>query len=238
MDFLLLHGGLHGGWCWQETARTLRAFGHRVVTPTLTGSGERAHLLTPEIDLDTGIADIVAVIEAEELSDLTLVAHSLGGAVACGVADRLGCGIVTRLLFLDAMILQNGRSVLDEMPQEVAATRREMARASGMNSIEPIAPESFGLTDADQIAWVARRQTRQAFGCFSQPLKLAHPVGNGAACTYIRCTRPRYPAVEPSAAWARDQPGWSFVEFDACHDAMVEKPHRLACLVETLAVRA
>ncbi|HSB66926.1 MAG TPA: alpha/beta fold hydrolase [Anaerolineales bacterium] len=56
--FLLIHGAFHGGWCWKRVAQRLRAAGHELYTPTLTGLGERAHLLSPEIDLDTHVKDV------------------------------------------------------------------------------------------------------------------------------------------------------------------------------------
>src|SRR6202453_1322221 len=77
--FVLVPGAWHGGWCWSRVAARLRGAGHRVVTPTQTGLGERKHLLSKDITLDTFTSDIVNVIEAEELSDIILVGHSFGG---------------------------------------------------------------------------------------------------------------------------------------------------------------
>src|SRR5271154_7543097 len=87
-SFVLVHGGGHGGWCWSRLAPLLRAAGHQVYTPTLTGLGERSHLVTPDTDLDTHIADVVGVLKFEDLTNAILVGHSYGGMVITGVADR------------------------------------------------------------------------------------------------------------------------------------------------------
>src|SRR5262245_27253642 len=105
--YVLVHGGAHGGWCYQRVARILRADGHEVYTPTLTGCGERAHLVSAEVDLETHIADVVAVLEYEDLEDVVLVGHSYGGMVITGVADRAPERI-GRLVFLDAANPKNG----------------------------------------------------------------------------------------------------------------------------------
>src|SRR3954469_14921972 len=81
VTFLLVHGAWHGGWCWKKLTPLLRAAGHQVCAPTLTGLGERAHLLAPEVDLTTHIKDITAVLEYEDLQDVVLVGHSYAGMV-------------------------------------------------------------------------------------------------------------------------------------------------------------
>ncbi len=86
--YVLVHGAWHGGWCWKRVAPLLRAAGHEVYAPTLTGLGERAHLLSPEVGLDTHVQDIVNVLTYEDLQDVVLVGHSYGGMVVAGVAER------------------------------------------------------------------------------------------------------------------------------------------------------
>src|SRR5580700_2534506 len=98
--YVLVHGGGHGGWCWQRVVPLLRAAGHEVYTPTLTGLGERSHLLRPDIDLDTHIADVVGVLRYEDLTDVILVGHSYGGMVITGVADR-ALARIGQLVYLD-----------------------------------------------------------------------------------------------------------------------------------------
>src|SRR5690349_9040341 len=88
--FVLVHGGWHGGWCWQKLVPRLTSAGHWVLTPTLTGLGERSHLLGPEVDLDTHIRDVAAVLKYEDLQKVVLVGHSYGGMVISGVAETAG----------------------------------------------------------------------------------------------------------------------------------------------------
>ncbi len=100
--YVLVHGAWHGGWCWKRVVPALRAAGHEVYTPTLTGLGERAHLANPAIDLSMHIADIVNLLEAEELDKVVLVGHSYGGMVVTGVADRAASRL-RRVVYLDAL---------------------------------------------------------------------------------------------------------------------------------------
>jgi pimeloyl-ACP methyl ester carboxylesterase len=87
--YVLVHGAWHGSWCWKRVRKALQAQGHEVFTPTLTGVAERKHLLSPQINLDTHIDDVVNLIQWEELSDVVLCGHSYGGPVISGVADRI-----------------------------------------------------------------------------------------------------------------------------------------------------
>ena len=110
--FVLVHGGWHGGWCWNRVSKLLSAKQHTVVAPTLTGLGERSHLLSPEIDLETHVLDIVNVMKWQELRDVVLVGHSYGGMVISGVAERMERSIAS-LVMLDAMVPASGQSVND-----------------------------------------------------------------------------------------------------------------------------
>jgi pimeloyl-ACP methyl ester carboxylesterase len=147
----------HGGWCWRAVADALRRLGHRVTTPTLTGLGERKRQLTKDITLDTFVADIVNHIEAEELDDVILVGHSLGGAVITGATDRIPERI-RRLVYLDGAILDNGRSVFSIMPADIVAARRKLVAEAGQGVFLPVpAPAAFGIpADHPAADWVAR----------------------------------------------------------------------------------
>ena len=114
-NFVLVHGAWVGGWCWRSNAQALRRAGHEVYTPTLTGLGERSHLLSPSINLDTHVTDILNVFQHEELSDVVLVGHSYGGMVVTGVADVLPDNIKS-LVYLDAFVPENGQSLLSLLP--------------------------------------------------------------------------------------------------------------------------
>ena len=110
--YVLVHGGGHGGWCYQRVARILRSHGHEVHAPSLSGLGERSHLLGPDIDLDTHITDITSLLHSEDLHDVVLVGHSYGGMVITGVADR-ATDRIGDLVYLDAANPQNGQSLVD-----------------------------------------------------------------------------------------------------------------------------
>src|SRR4051794_4787353 len=180
--FVLLHGAFHGGRCWARVAPMLRAQGHAVFTPTQTGLGERAHLLSRDITLDTFVQDIVAVLESEELEDAVLVGHSFGGIGITGAADRVRHRIRS-LIYLDSVIPQSGSSPLDLLPPEVAADRRRLAAESGGVSVPPPDPGFFGVPPGPRADWVRRRMTSHPFGAFDSALTLANPPGHGLPCT-------------------------------------------------------
>ena len=227
--FVLVHGAWHGGWCWARVAPLLRARGHRVFTPTQTGLGERAHLLSRDITFETFVQDVVGVMEAEELDDVVLVGHSFGGSSISGVVDRMP-ERVRRLVYLDARILENGASPSDD--SALAAERRRLAEASGGLSVPVPPPSAFGVPDGPDADWVARRMTPHPYSVFHSSLRLEHPVGNGRPCTYLCCTDPIYVPLEPSRRWAKGRPGWLWREIATGHDAMVTAPEILARMLE------
>jgi pimeloyl-ACP methyl ester carboxylesterase len=219
---------VHGGWCWSRVAALLRADGHRVFTPTLTGLGERAHLLTPEVGPATMIRDVEAVLEHEELDDVVLVGHSFGALVALGVADRARERL-RRLVLLDGLVVDAGRAGLDVLAPEVGAARVEQARRHGDGLAIP-APSSgsvFGLADPDDLAWVERRLTPHPLRSYTEPLALRHPLGNGLEVTYLRCTDPPYPAIAAGLDVVR-RVGWPCRDLATGHDGMISAPGLVA----------
>ncbi|BEL03733.1 hypothetical protein Q0Z83_019240 [Actinoplanes sichuanensis] len=168
-NFVLLHGGRHGGWCWRRVTTRLRAAGHEVHTPTLTGSGERAHLLTPHIGLDTHVRDLAAVFHYEDITDAVLVAHSYGGMVACGamqqIADR-----VRSLVLLDAHLPHEGESVFDLNGPQRADAMIALANQSGEGwYIPPADAGRYGITDPADRAWANARMTAQPLKTYQDP---------------------------------------------------------------------
>src|SRR5689334_15631432 len=111
-NYLLVHGAWHGGWCWRRVVPLLRAAGHEVFTPTLTGLGERVHLLTRDVGLDTHAQDVIGVLEYEDLRDVVLVGHSYGGMVITAVAER-AAERLAHLVYLDAFVPRDGQSQMD-----------------------------------------------------------------------------------------------------------------------------
>jgi pimeloyl-ACP methyl ester carboxylesterase len=232
--FVLVHGGGHGGWCWRDVALHLRTRGHRVTTPTLTGLGERAHLLDGSIDLETHIEDVANHLLFEDLCEVVLVGHSYGGAVVIGVADRLATRL-SRLVLLDAFVLRDGETCMDLFDPEIARRRLQDAAdcSGGLTFAEPDA-SAFGVFEPAQAAWVNALTRPHPVRTYTTPLRLEHEVGNGLPVDYIACTDPPYPAMAGMHARAKAA-GWPFHELATGHDAMVSAPEATADLLERIA---
>ena len=125
--YVLVHGAWHGAWCWKRVRAALEKQGHQVFTPTLTGVADRSHLASPQINLDTHIADVANLIRWEELSNVVLCGHSYGGCVISGAADRIADRIGA-LVYLDAFLLENGQSLHDTLPPEMRDAQLDAAR--------------------------------------------------------------------------------------------------------------
>jgi pimeloyl-ACP methyl ester carboxylesterase len=227
--YVLMHGSWHGGWCWRLVADALRAEGHRVFTPTQTGLGDRKHLLSPGITLETFVADLANLFEMEELRDVILVGHSFGGLAISGVADRMPERI-RHLVYLDSVILENGQRPIDILPADVVESRRKLVAEKGNGVAIPAPPVTdFGIPDDHPNAeWVRRHLTPHPFGTYESPLILANPVGNGRPRTYIQCTSPTYAPLERARQWVKRQQGWQWRDIATGHDAMVTEPAELA----------
>jgi pimeloyl-ACP methyl ester carboxylesterase len=218
--YVLVHGAWHGGWCWKKVVPPLRAAGHAVYTPTLTGLGERAHLANPAIDLATHVADIVNLLEAEELSEVVLLGHSYGGMVVTGVADRAAARL-RRVIYLDAFLPENGKCLLDYLQPE----RRALIKQGEIGGfVDPLPMKIFGVTDPQDVAWVARHEMHQSYRTFAQPI---HFTGNGGAelpRTYVHCTNPPTGSFDQFAARVRGDLAWKFHELKTGHDCMITDP--------------
>jgi pimeloyl-ACP methyl ester carboxylesterase len=223
--FVLVHGAWHGGWCWQRVAGRLRSGGHTVFTPTLTGLGERSHLLRAGIDLKTHIADVVNVMKWEGLSDVVLCGHSYGGMVISGVAEALPQAIRS-IVFLDAFVPRNGEAVQDLTGPAV----KEAAQAAlqrGDIAIPPRAAEAFGVNEADR-AWVDRLCVPQPIACFTSKIVLTGAVDRIARKSYIRAASYVNPGFDRALSEAQSKPSWRTYEVPSGHDVMVDMPERVA----------
>jgi pimeloyl-ACP methyl ester carboxylesterase len=222
--FVLVHGAWHGGWCWQRVARLLRAQGHEVFTPTLTGLGERSHLLSAGVNLATHIADVVNVIEWEGLNRIVLCGHSYAGFVISGVAEQAEDRIAS-LVFLDAFVPQNGDRMVDITAQ---ATRDaiEGAAKQGAIGVPPRSAAFFQVNEKDR-AWVDALCTPHPIGTMLEPIRLTGARERVAKKSYVRA-RP-YPNPGFDAAFARLQqdPSWRVMDVPCGHDVMVDMPEQL-----------
>jgi len=227
--YVLVHGAGHGGWCYQRVARLLRAAGHEVYTPTLTGLGERSHLLTPETGLDTHIADVVGVLENEDLRNVILAGHSYGGIVITGVADR-ALDRVGQLVFLDAAILCDGESLASVTPA-ISAMREDARNVDGIDLVlwpdQPIARAIYGVDDESDWAWMAERLRPHPWRAFNDPLRLNHPEAVARLPrTIINC--PSTLARRDGETLARCHVGDRVWEIDTGHDLMITEPQKTA----------
>lgn len=241
--FVLVHGAWHGGWCWKKVTPLLRTAGHEVYTPTLTGVGERAHLLAPDIGLDTHITDIVNVLEYEDLRDVILVGHSYGGMVIAGVAERVAYRL-SHLIYLDALFpMDDDRSVkeLQQRHNDPNVWQRYEAqiRESGDRSLIP-APTGVplcGVTQEDDVRWLRERLTPHPAKTF-----LHRGAGDDATDRRLPRTFILCPDAPGKAKWFAvfgeriKREGGQYHELAGGHDVMVTMPTALSSLLSTLAV--
>jgi pimeloyl-ACP methyl ester carboxylesterase len=227
--FVLVHGGGHGGWCYQRVSRLLQKAGHEVYAPTLTGLSERAHLVGPHVDLDLHIQDIASVLHYEDLRDVILVGHSYGGMVITGVGgrapDRIG-----KLVYLDAANPQNGQSLVD-----VAGPMMEMARLGGqvIDGVEmvllpaPGAGAFYGVTDPADLAWMDDRLTAHPWKCFEQKLELRDEAGYAKIPQYHISCASTIATRDPALIEHARASGRLWV-IDTGHDLMITEPEKVA----------
>ncbi len=227
--FVLVHGAWHGGWCWARVRARLTALGHLVFTPTLTGLGERAHLLTPEIDLDTHIEDILAVFRWERVDQAVLCGHSYGGMVVTGVAERIPDRIRS-LVYLDAHVPEDGKAMVDYMPEERSRAQLEADARGDTAPLPPIAAARFGVNPADRD-WIDAWCTPQPRRTFTTPARLSGAAGWIAKRTYIRAAGYDSPPLDAARARCAAHPGFAIREMACGHDAMVDDPEGLVDLL-------
>ena len=232
--YVLIHGAFHGGWCWKRVAQILRNAGHEVYTPTLTGLGERAHSLSPEISLDTHVQDVLGLLEFEDLHDVILVGHSYGGMVITVVAEKCPERLAN-LVFLDAFVPGNGQSLIELFPPEMAARLGEQARLEGEGYRLPSSPiEIFGATKTEDLAWVKPRLTAQPFKTYLDPVQISNLKAAKVAHTYIYCQHP-HSLLEQFIQNIRQNKSWQFFEITAGHDAMIVEPEQVSNVLLKLA---
>ncbi|WAL67381.1 alpha/beta hydrolase [Amycolatopsis cynarae] len=205
--------------------------GHRVFAPSLTGFGDKAHLLSPEVGLDTYVEDVLALIDEEELTDVVLVGHSYAGAVISSVAHRLPDRIA-HLVYVDSTSPQNGESAIDTLP-ELQAMIDLSARPDSPWRIAPPPPEMFGITDPADAAWLRTILSDQPVRSLQQPARLGNPAAASIPRTHIRSaavnaegiTLPPVPAVQPNGSPAQVR------TLPTGHDCMITMPDELSELL-------
>lgn len=231
--FVLVHGAWSGGWCYARVAAWLRARGHIVFTPTLTGQGERAHLLGGSINLSTHIEDVLGVFRCERPDNVVLAGHSYGGMVVTGVADRVA-ERVHALAYLDAFIPQDGQSLFDiNIPANTQRFLENAGANGGLSVPSPAAAAYFGVNAADAPI-VDALATPHPIGCFTEKLKLSGVYRAVRKHLYVHGTV--LPRESPFRRFyeqaARD--GWSAHALACGHHVMLDMPEETARLLESV----
>jgi pimeloyl-ACP methyl ester carboxylesterase len=223
--FVLVHGAWHGGWCWRRVADLLEKQGHKVFTPTLTGLGERSHLMRADITLDTHISDVVNVIKWEDLHGICLVAHSYGGWPVSGALEQIGDRVAS-IVFLDAFVPEDGQKGFDFASD---FSRKGTIEAQQKGEISRPAPpaSAFHVNEKD-IAWVQSKLTPQPLALAFSTIKLTGAREKVAKKTYIRAPAYPQPGFDKYYAAKKADPSWRTYEVNCGHDVMVDAPERLA----------
>jgi len=231
-----VHGAWHGGWCWRRVADVLRAHGHRVFAPSLTGVGDRAHLFSKDISLQTHVEDILSLVEMEELSAFVLVGHSYGGLVISGVADTLR-ERVSRYVYLDAWVpsdMSAGASCSwsgCDTPEKSEA-RLKSVRAEGKGvALLPPPPSACAVTNPSDVAWLQRRFRPMPLQTYTGTFTFKGSGSDGLKRTYIAGIKPPYAPLVPTHDRIKRDPTWTFMTIEAGHDSMVIAPDKLASLL-------
>jgi len=236
-NFVLVHGAWHGAWCWRRVTEALIRAGHRAHAVTLTGLGERAHLLNPAITLETHITDVISAIVAEEMDDVVLAVHSYAGMLGTAVADRwperLG-----HLVYVDSVVPQPGESWSSTHARSSREARMAAAATCPNFSFPPPDPSGFGLQGEDH-AWVARRQTPHPGHTYQATLDFDPRRVAQVPRTFINCVQPPLPTIDVIRSRVTDPvfwdgawlPGSRLVTLTTGHDPMISVPETLTQLL-------
>jgi pimeloyl-ACP methyl ester carboxylesterase len=237
--FVLVHPAWFGGWCWTRLAHLLRAQGHSVHTPTLTGLGERAHLVHPGIDLQTHVEDIANVLTLEDLGEVILLATSSAGMVITGVAERVPERIGS-LVYLDAFVPDDGESLLDLIPPDRRPAMQSLVETEGFGWLLPrftatpweqFVANAWQVTNDEDLAWTVARLRPTPFGHFTRAVQRHNPAAEQLPRVYIRCDRWPNPRFDHYATIADQTPGWQLRHLDSSHLPYITHTRELAQLL-------
>ena len=230
---VLVHGAWHGGWCWRDFARLMRARGHDVFTPTMTGLGERSHLMSGMITLDTHIRDIVNVFKWEDIEDAVLVLHSYAGWPGTGAADELADKIHA-LVYLDAFVPEDGQSnLVMQTPERLKIINEALAR----HEVSRPAPasEHFAIANPEHLEWVRAKMTAQPLGVTFSKINLTGACDKIPVKAYIRGSGYGNTSFDSFLHKYAAQPGWRTWDLPCGHHVMLDMPEKLAEIVDELA---
>jgi pimeloyl-ACP methyl ester carboxylesterase len=225
--FLVAHGAWSAGWAWKKMHPLMTAAGHRLITPTYTGLGEREHLASPSIDLETHIQDMLGVIKYEQLDNLVLIGHSYGGMVATAVADRVPERIA-RLVYLDAFVPTDGQALLDIVSPAAAQRMRASAKSGDGWRVAP--NPSPPDTPAGDVKWIQGLRLPHPVKTFETPLRLRNG-DTRIPRTYIYCKRINPEDTFRVFAERARREHWTYHEIDSSHSPHITAPDALLALL-------
>lgn len=234
--FVLVHGAMHGGWCWREVRHRLSGNGHEVYAPTLTGQGDRRQGLTPQVGIAAHVADLTELIWFEDLRDVHLVLHSYAGVLAGPVAEQTA-GRLASVTFLAAFIARPGQCLLDVEPPDVARRYRELAASAGDGWFVPASPQflkQWGITSRALRARVAPRLTDFPLRCLTDPVLFDPGALDLPRKVYVDHTQPPLASLQASFDHAAAA-GWETHQLAYGHDLMLEAPKETATLLDAIA---
>jgi pimeloyl-ACP methyl ester carboxylesterase len=213
--FVLIHGAFRGGWSFRFVRERLQAQGHTVFAPSLTGAGDRAHLIASVLGLETWTLDITRLLESEDLKDVILVGHSMGGFVATAVSERVAERLA-HLVFLDAPVPRHGETAAEQLPQDIRRRFPTPERAAVIPPF-PVAPSTW--IDAELATWINARLTPSPVAPALDPLILTNPKAVALPRTYVFC--------EPSNEMLPAFHARRRLEAEGSRVRVVEAPHDL-----------
>tara|TARA_B100001758_G_scaffold26242_1_gene18303 strand:- start:396 stop:1130 length:735 start_codon:yes stop_codon:yes gene_type:complete len=224
LHFLLVHGAWHGSWVWKEVAGSLLERGFKVSCPTLTGLGERKHLMSKNITIDTFITDVENHILYNDIKNIILVGHSFSGNVISGLAEKYKDRI-KQLIYFDSMVVKGGQTPFDITNSEITKERIKLAEEfdNGV-SIPPPSPEKFGIKDFKLTKLLEEKLTPTPLSAFQSKLIIKNEIGNGIPLCYVKCIKPLYEALHSSREKAKEL-RWPTYDLQSGHDAMLSHPH-------------
>lgn len=187
-NIILIHGGMIGGNCWKRVRKSLEEKKHKVLTPTLTGLGERRHLSHPNVDLETHIQDILNTIFYEELDDTVLIGHSYGGMVISGVADRIPKNI-KKLIYVAAVLPKDGESMFDAVGPEISSFLYNHAQQGNGWQVPASTPQSYGIKATEDANWFNAMTTPHPLKSFQQKLHIRSRSFQDIEKIYIKCSQ-------------------------------------------------
>jgi pimeloyl-ACP methyl ester carboxylesterase len=235
--FVLVHGAMHGGWCWRDVGRRLQQKGHDVHRPTLTGQGDRRTALTPEVGIGTHVGDLDELLWFEDLSEVHLVLHSYAGVLAGPLAERAAARLAS-VVYLGAFVTAPGQSLLDVEPPEVAERYRQQVAEEGEGWFLPATDaflEQWGITGVAQRHWVGARLTDFPFRCQMEATQFDPGPLDRLRKVYVAHTDPPLPSLARFAR-AAIAAGWETHELACGHDMMLDAPDATADLLERIAL--